>query len=246
MLEFSYILGYRQTSSVYREKNLKTVLDWLNNDFKNVKFEIILVEQDSEPKIKLDLPCNCKTVFAYNNSHYNRSWGLNIGANFSLSDILVFADSDLLIKSNELLECVRLCKNGFDAVDPKGKVFAMYENEKDLFDPKKFEIRKGINFSGGICVFKKNKFFEIFGWDEDITGWGGEDDVMTHKIKKMLERFKQMKFSVFHLFHTATSKDRNKLNDNLKILYKIREMKKEELIKHYKDRKIGQVDKYKI
>jgi len=244
MHKFSYILGYRYSASVYREKNLKTVLNWLNNDFKKVKFEIVLVEQDCESKIGFSLPSNCKHVFVYNNSHYNRSWSFNVGANLSSSNIVIFADCDLLIKSSELLASIEECNGEFDAINPKGKVIAMYADEKNYFNPQKFEIRKGINFSGGICIMKKNKFFDIFGWDEDMTGWGGEDDLMTHKIKKMLNKIKCTGFNVYHLFHTSTSKNQEVYKENLKILKKIMAMEKEELIQYYKNRKIGQVDKF--
>lgn len=244
MCEFSYIIGYRYASSMFRENNLKIVLNWLEKDFSKHKFEIILVEQDIESKINFVLPSNCKHILVYNDSHYNRGWAFNVGAKFSSSEVLIFSDTDLLIKAEELLISIELCRNKFDAVDPKGKVFAMYKGEKNFFNPDKFEIRKGINFSGGICVFKKTEFFKIFGWDEDLQGWGGEDDVMTHKMKKMLKFLKKTNFNIFHLFHTATSKNNERLRENVKILYKIRTMEKEQLIDYYKDRKIGRVDKY--
>lgn len=243
---FSYILPYRQTTEK-RKNNLKTILNFLDKNSKN-NFEIILVEQDDTTKIDFSLPKNCKHIFAVNKSHFNRSWAFNIGAKISLSETLVFADCDLFFDFNEFLECCKLCKKQYDAIDPKGenKVLAL-SSEGNIEKHETFYVRKGVSFAGGICLINKSKFFDIGGWDEDFVGWGAEDDVMSYKIKKTLSNFVSLGLKIFHLYHENAffTKNINAYNNNVKILKKVRLMDKQQIIEYYRDREIGNVNKYK-
>jgi len=42
--------------------------------------------------------------------------------------------------------------------------------------------RNGTTFAGGHFVLSRETYEKIGGWDEQFTGWGREDDFMTHKI----------------------------------------------------------------
>jgi predicted glycosyltransferase involved in capsule biosynthesis len=242
---FSYIIGYRQVSEE-RKQNLYIVLEFLSKLKEN--FEIILVQQDSKQS-EIKYFEGLRNVFVFNDNLYNRSWGFNVGANLSNSDILVFADSDVIIKHDDLLKSVDEC-NKSEAVDPKGSWLYLEKTEKDVENPKKFSIRKGYNFSSGICLIKKDKFFTIGGWEEDMQGWGGEDDLMTHKIKNMLDSNKKIDCKVLHLFHLEVklSQIKNELfyKKNLEILRKIQSMNRIQLYEYYRNKKIGLVNKYEV
>lgn len=243
-MEFSYIIAYKQTS-FYREKNLKSILQWLSINSSKANFEIIIVEQDTEQKLCIDLPPNCKHIFVYNDSFFNKSWAFNIGAKASSSDILVFGDCDIIMDFKELLICVNACKNNKGAVDPKKYVLDTAVNEPDIFNPKRNSIRGSVVFAGGLFLIHKCQFYFINGWDEDMVGWGGEDDLMTHKIKSLIPNTELIPYKVYHLYHDISIRTPEVYENNLKILQKIRSMGSEQLIGYYKDKVIGDVHRYK-
>lgn len=242
---FSYIIGYRKNNE--REKNLNIVLQYISK-FNIDNFEIILVEQDKDSKINFELPKNCKHIFVFNDGNFNRSWGFNVGSKFSKFEKIVFADSDLLIKLEDLKFCLDKL-DYFDCINPKGKVLNLDKSEEDFINPKKFVERGGTNFSGGICLFKKEKFNLINCWDEKIEGWGGEDDLMTYKINKMLceKTISQYNFTIIHLFHEGIKvvpKNEKYYQENLKHLKYIRTLNSEQLFDYYKDKSFGNIEKY--
>ena len=72
-----------------------------------------------------------------------------------------------------------------------------------------------------------------------MVGWGGEDDVMTHKIKTILKKYKKVDLKIHHLYHLAESVNDNAYRNNIKILMDVESMGKYELLEYYKDRIIG-------
>lgn len=231
---FSYIITYR-ASTEERINNLKTVLSSLKKI--NSHFEIILVEQDCFSKAVFEN--NIKHIFIKNNFEFNRSWGFNVGAKNSDTNILVFADSDIMMRSDNFLNAIEHCETYWNAINPKG--FRVLEQQKNVVSERK------CNFCGGICIIKKDVFFKINGWDEDFEGWGGEDDVMEIKITKMLDKTKTINFDVYHLYHqsiAAKAELSENYKNNLTIIEKIKDMNKDELFQYYSNKKIGNINKY--
>jgi glycosyltransferase involved in cell wall biosynthesis len=241
-MKFSYILAYRLTED--RDTNLKEVLNWLSLQNSN-NFEVLLVEQDKESKIDFKLPDFCKHLFLYNNSYFNKSWAYNVGALNSSSDTLVFADTDILIDFNNLLYSAELCKGGYDSVDPKGRVLALAKGEKNFFNPTKYTIRDSIVHAGGLFAISKVTFLKLNGWDEDMVGWGGEDDLMSHKISVSIPRRIKLSFDIYHLYHKPSGIVRDVYDKNLSVLQNIRSMGEEALCNYYKGKVIGDINKYK-
>jgi glycosyltransferase involved in cell wall biosynthesis len=241
-MRFSYILAYRMTED--RDTNLKEVLNWLSLQYNN-NFEVLLVEQDKESKIDFKLPDFCKHIFLYNESYFNKSWAYNVGALNSSSDILIFADTDILIDFNNLLYCVELCEDEYDSVDPKGRVLALAKGEKNYFNPSKYAIRDSIVHAGGLFLISKIAFFKVNGWDEDMMGWGGEDDLMSHKISASIPKRIKLSFDIYHIYHRPSSIVRDVYDKNLSVLRNIRSMGEEALYAYYKGKVIGDSSRYK-
>jgi predicted glycosyltransferase involved in capsule biosynthesis len=243
-MKFSYIIGFRKKDEK-RFENLICVLDWLFKN-KDETFEVIVVEQDSEKKCDLKR-YDCNHLFIHNDKSFNRGWGFNVGALNTNSDIFVFADCDIFLKWNCLLNAIQHCDTYWDAIDPKGIIYDLiyqnYDLEKSLQNGE-FSIRSRVNFSGGICVIRKGAFFKINGWDEEFIGWGCEDDCMSHKIGKMLDKSKRIKFPIFHLYHEKIKKNEEEYNNNVLILKQIVKMNEKQLFEYYKNKKIGKKDKY--
>lgn len=235
---FSYILAYRGTG--HRKTALKKVLQWLETN-QNYNFEIILVEQDVATRIDFKLPKNCKHIFVYNATLFNKSWAFNIAARASSTEVLVFADCDVIMNFDELFQCVLACNN-YDAVDPKRELLDLQENEEP--GSKKCSPRLGIDFCVAICLIKKSCLSYMNNWCEDFEGWGGEDNAMTHKVLTMLDKTKKFDFIVYHLFHTSEGHDKNTSQKNWDILNKIKSMDKEQLLNFCKNSNVGDNLKY--
>lgn len=244
-LEFSYIITFRKTTEK-RLENLKSVLSWLNSHKKDRKFEIIIVEQDEQKKVNFE---DCKNIFIYNKGIYNKSWALNIGAINSSSEILVFGDSDILMKWSDFGSALDNVKSCWEAINPKGTIeyLKVSSFNPDIEQERELGTTTRANFSGGIVFFKKKSFFDLLGWPEEFEGWGAEDSAMNCKIVKILQKFKTMKFPIFHLYHEGCRYNQNpNFDNNINFFNKMRNMSKEELLSYYKDKKIGDVNKYSI
>jgi len=181
-MKFSIIIGFRKSND-QRLINLNALLYYWSNVCGG-DFEVIVVEQDDNPKLFPPFPKHIEYKFILNGGEYNRSWGLNVGARMSLGEILVFCDSDILISDEDLRYCVNLMRdNGIDTIDPKGNLWETPIKEYDEKILERHEKKRvHLNFSGGIILINRNAFMRIGGWDERFVGWGGEDNAMTLKI----------------------------------------------------------------
>ena len=92
----SFIISYREDSED-RKYNLKILLNWLSN-VQDGFSEIILVEQDSLPKVNWLEEIKGKEFIKYhfvkNDGVFNLGWGYNIGAKLSESNVLIL-DQDI-------------------------------------------------------------------------------------------------------------------------------------------------------
>lgn len=247
MPPFSFIVTFR--FSIDRIINLRRVLEWISG-FQGV--EIIVVEQDKNTKIdNISLPG--KHIFLYNPGTFNKSWAYNVGWKHSTSPIVVFADADVLMDprlfSNALSELQTT-----EVVNPYTSVIDLqdWESSQDL--GKILEIsRPGrgqndhqkVPMCGGITIFRKESVDKICGWPEEYIGWGGEDDAMSIKVKKLL-KYTEIDNRSYHLFHSKTSPDMEEYKRNLDLLNKFKDIDTESLKKYIQSQrgKIGIENKY--
>ena len=100
-------------STLTRKNNLNFILKWISSLAENI--EIVLVEQDNTQKIgKGTLPSNCKYIFTNNNGLFNRAWGLNVGFRYSSGNAIAFADNDIVIDREILIDSFTLCLDGYN------------------------------------------------------------------------------------------------------------------------------------
>lgn len=236
---FSYVLVYRKRGG--SENCLKKILKWLE-DNKTYNFEIILVEQDSQSTIDFLLPKNCKHIFVFNDSSFNKGWACNIGAKAATTNILVYADCDIIMRFKDLYECVLACKT-YDAIDPKKQLLDLEENEEPFISKKK-SVRLDVDFCSAIFLIKKSSFFYLNGFDEDFVGWGADDNLFSHKIRTIL-RFKKLAFDTYHLYHTSEGYERKTSDENRKMLEDAWKMDKHKLLEFYSKHDIADINKYK-
>ncbi len=247
----SFIMPYRMTTED-RERNLKLMLEWLGESFLN--YEIIIVELDGVTKIdKSLLTNNVKHVFHKHEGLFNRSLARNVGALNATHKILAFSDNDVIINPEEFNECVSLCQEKYQAVNPyfvcidlTEKELASMENKAQLYAPsqslKAEEIdshREDLNFAGGMLLIRKDAFFYIGGWPEEMKGWGAEDDVLAYKIDRFLTK-KSFKNFIYHLPHERTVYDwydHPEFKNNCDKMNKVFELTDQALVKYCEEGK---------
>jgi predicted glycosyltransferase involved in capsule biosynthesis len=229
---FTYIIGYRHNPD--RLNNLKKVLDWING-FANV--DLILVEQDTHSKIS-HLPLKARHIFLKSDKPYNKSWGFNVAVKNAKSDIIVFADSDLIMNPNEFIEAVKLLDK-YEMVNPYTSVIDLQPNESNFQLEQLLAINRPgrgetdhqkVPLCGGICIFRKSAIIRIGGWNESFMGWGAEDDFESHKVKNFLS-WTECKNRCFHLYHSREAPNMVYYQRNLQLLQQLTTLSKEDLVK---------------
>ena len=229
---FTFIIGYRHKPD--RLYNLRRTLDWVNG-FSNS--QVILVEQDKHTKIS-HLNLKCEHIFVKSMAPYNRSWAFNVGLKYAKSNIIVFGDSDLIMKPDDFINAIRSMSE-YEMVSPYSSVLDLTPQESNLPLEEIVKINRPgrgetdnqkINISGGIAIFSKDAIYKIGGWSEDFFSWGGEDDFQTIKVHNFL-KWAELKAKCYHLFHNREAPDPIHYQRSLSILQKASTMSKEDLQK---------------
>lgn len=229
---FTYIIGYRHNPD--RFNNLKKVLDWING-FSNV--DVILIEQDTHSKIS-HLPLKARHIFLKSEKPYNKSWAFNVATKEAKSDIIVFADSDLIMDPNNFIEAVKLLEQ-YEMVNPYNSVVDLQPQESNFpLDQMVLIDRPGrgetdhqkVPLCGGICIFRKSAILRIGGWNESFMGWGAEDDFQSHKVKNFLS-WTECKNKCYHLYHSRETPNMTYYQRNLQLLQQLTALSKEDLVK---------------
>lgn len=229
---FTYIIGYRHR--VDRFMNLKRVLDWINA-FSSV--QILLVEQDKYSKIS-HLNLKAKHIFLKTDKPYNKSWSFNHALKYVKSDIVVFADSDLIMNPDGLIEGLKAISQ-YEMVNPYNSVIDLDPQETGLPIEQIVSINRPgrgetdhqkVPLCGGICIFRKDAINRIGGWNENFLGWGAEDDFESIKVKNFLS-WTEISNKCYHLFHNRETPDMTNYQRNLQLLNQLSTLSKEDLIK---------------
>ena len=246
---FTYIIGYRHKPD--RLQNLRRVLDWING-FAGA--DVIVVEQDTHSKIS-HLNLRCRHLFLKSDKPYNKSWSFNYATKMAKTNIIVFADSDLIMNPNHLIESLKQIET-YEMVNPYKSVIDLDTNETGLQLEQVLQINRPgrgetdhqkVPICGGICIFRRESIIKIAGWNENFVGWGAEDDFVSLKVQQFLN-WKQMEHKCYHLFHNREQPNMTEYQKNLNLLQQLTKLEKEEIwkISHKDVTKNGLKNKYEI
>jgi hypothetical protein len=245
MTEASYILTYRDADGPARRKNLFAVLSWLAC---YPLFDVVLVEQDSAPRLDTTLPHpRCTHVFAYNPGPFNKSWGLNVGFRYTSRPFLAFGDADVIV-GDALTESLGYLERGYQTVKPYKRLIDLTEQESQRViagefdyvpdrDPAEPNDREGLGefivFAGGVFVIARSAFVHIGAWDERFRGWGGEDDAMSYKLERArisgIELDRRPAVHLHHARSNAAMQAHPDYANNLAVVADYRRLSDEEL-----------------
>ena len=219
-----------------RTRSLSTILGFYSKFLPELK--ICVVEQDHKPSgiQRLFTNPNHSHFFIQNSGLFNRSWAHNIGYKLNVDKkYFIFSDNDVVVSIDSLQEMLsNVDKYKLDAVAPKyrresGYGYYQYdlteESTIDFISNNSFADlvykKRNTTFSGGFVVFTNYGLQKIRGWDERCVGWGGEDNIMDIKIRKLLKNG-VMKCPLYHLNHNKSREDETEQHefyrDNAKLI----------------------------
>lgn len=233
--KFSYIICHSNTSE-YRYSNLKALVKYLRNNFKD-DVEIVLSEQGYN---KTELEGIDKHVLFEDNGLFQRSKVLNNGVVVACNEKIFVGDNDVILSVEAINKCVQMLDE-YDSVNPYDRIIDLSEHDSNsfkmflnLYFENNWAVRDSTVFSGGCFAITRENYLKIGGFDENIIGWGAEDNVFTIKLEGLLSHI-TITSTAYHLYH-----DRNvngvpyhaHYDNNLKVLARVSAMSFEELKKY--------------
>lgn len=210
----SLIIGVRlDPAKPQRLDNLKFLLRWIDHYYGDL-FDVLLMEQDSEPRLTLSALSAkpyVRHAFAYNPQDYNRGWGFNVAVRHHCPDakVVVLMDTDVLTGPNFLRD-VMDCHSSIDVASPYLNIYYTEADEARqvqetmslarLTDASR--IKNPVTVSGGIVIWNRAAYMAIKGF-EQYVGYGAEDRALDVAIFNHIDplRVRVSPATYVHLFH---------------------------------------------
>ncbi len=214
--ELGVIVSLRAGGHADRLRNAKACLRALNlQDLERWRYRIIVVEQDSAPRLESALaPFADRYIFAYNPGPFNRGWGFNVGARVAAAEkALCMMDADLLTPPPFLASALKRFEQGQRALRPYSEVLYLDGPSTEaaisarLAQPMgsfSLDRYKGQLFrdSVGACIWVDPRLYrEMNGHDERFRGWGWEDREFSGRLGQ-LTSIEVIPGRLAHLEHT--------------------------------------------
>jgi len=194
--KFTYVIAYKHQSD--RIIPFKRVIEWISG-FANI--EIVIVEQDKNSKL-VDLTFKGQHIFLESELPFNKAWAYNVAIKRTQSPILIFADADVIMNPNDLIESLGALES-HDCVIPISNLIKLDlgETHQDLNTILKIN-RPGSkrSMTDGMSIFKRSAIERIGGWNEDIIGHGYVNKFQDMKIRRLLS-YKEMNSNAYHFHH---------------------------------------------
>lgn len=221
MVKFSVIIP-----TLNEEQNIKECLESLLEQDTDESYEVIVSDSNSEDNTKLIAKKYAHKVI---NCSKGISVGRNSGAKVSEGEILIFIDADSVASPRLLSSYSEVFEND-KIIAATGPIFPK-ENIKSVEGKfleigtklyteswMKFLIKIGKpTFIGSNCAFRKDKFFEVGGFKENLKTFEdgdlsirltGRGDFAFHneaKVFTSIRRLKKWGYFKFIKFHTTNS-----------------------------------------
>lgn len=227
-----------------REANLQmTIRSILAQE--NVSIECIVSEQ-GDKSVLTRLPEQVKHICTppkEPGAPFSRSGTLNEGSKIASGEILVLHDNDICVPTCYAHEILTLLNSGYEAASLHRFTFGLSALATDsLFNANKLSFalspeRVIENSRGETIAIKKEAFLKIGGFDENFSGWGGEDNEFYDRCKALkLQKYGHL--PVLHLWH-APQHDKAAINQNTGYLEKRMSLPREERIKELRHINFG-------
>lgn len=212
-----------------RLRNISLVVRFFRTFFRNL--EIIIVEQsDAEAQCAHLAGDGVKHFWLRTKDCHYKPRNLNLAASLSCRPYLMMCDAHTFIKPECMTEAIKLLDEGAEFVSPYNGIFVEVNNAfacddldfKDLLDKlpyfgKLYELRPdrhdfsvarplhgGVksDATGGIMMYRREPFFLIGGWNENLISYGFEDMELHARIERLgYEIHRIINHNCYHLPH---------------------------------------------
>ena len=201
------------TDSQDRIRNLCIVISYLLNHF---KAEVYIGERSPRPALG-GVIADGMTHFHYLSGDplFHKAKVLNDLAKEAHTNLICTFDSDLLLPAEQIAESVAMLRDReADVVIPyDGTVYNMREEHLPGLEEAAFNCenldklqtegcrKRRTNSIGGCNIFYKKVYFEGGMSNEKFRSWGGEDDEIIHRFRKLEYDVKSVYGSMYHIPH---------------------------------------------
>jgi len=170
----------------------QTLFDFVYNRLKKLytDAEIVIGEYDGEP--------------------FSRGRAINNGVSKASNENIFICDSDFIFLPKLVDDALGLIDR-VPWIIPYSKAYNLDEettgniiikNEDfDLYNTPLIGRPQSHLGLGSMCFIKRDKFDLIGGFDENLVGWGYEDNVFSHIADTVLGEHVRIENKIFHLFH---------------------------------------------
>ncbi len=185
---------------------------------RDASFEVIIVEQSSEPRLGDTLPEH--VVYCHQqvepSAAFNKSRALNGGADLARGGVLAIHDGDFLLPSHYLASCLSRLQDAAGLRPVRWVIHFDEATTSTIFQthciPDRPQVESILQNTPNPMLCRKSAYHEIGGHDESFVGWGGEDLEFLSRLRT-LPMLEGGFLPVAHLWHppakNKTSGDRN-------------------------------------
>lgn len=247
--DIDIVVSYREATEERRE-NLYAVLAHLDRTY--VDYRLWLMEAAAAPRFEWQRLRDQKIrhVFIPHDGPFPKSMLYNTGVRLSGSPVVCFHDADSIARPHVLRTCVDslLDHDGSDVLCPYWNVINIAGALKQSFmampDYALFAAIEGhplpddatemyASANGGIVLFKRQDYIRIGGYNGGLEGWGGEDDELFRRARRLGLRWHSFHVPLMHLHHDSKSRteliDGLRDTENLRASLAIEEMSQDQL-----------------
>lgn len=139
------------------------------------------------------------------------------------SEIIIFSDTDCIAEPKLLTSSIHelITLNTRDVISPYEEMIDVADELKQSFmiHPE-YKLLEGINQyslkqgctvlykrnTGGISIFRRKEFMRIGGLNPKFIGWGGEDNELFHRSRRLGLHWKSLRVPLFHLNHESQNR----------------------------------------
>lgn len=195
-----------------RQEALRVIVDSMRSQlFPNI--EIIVVEQDDQPRVQLNQLKPCRHFFAknkYQKQPFTKAMAFNLGiANISTQRVIL-QDADIVCPSNYVAKIYDLL-NSYEGIHIGSKVLYMDKTSTDEITTsnkinKDKECERAVGyFEGGSLACTKSAYFRVGAFNEIFEGYGVEDCDFFERLKYQTKFYNERTEDFVHLWHGRTA-----------------------------------------
>lgn len=204
-------------------------------------FRVLVVEQARQ---RTQLPVDERDhLLVEDEGPFRRARLLNLGARaVPEADALFFHESDMMVPVETLVGCLdELSRH--DAVSPYDGFVRLTEEETGAHlssgrlpshdDARIVGRGERWTIAGGVLAMTRSCHEAVGGWDENLVGWGGDDDVQGMKLRKLGMRCLELPRVAHHLYHGRAEwgdEDRERHARNVGTVDRVAEMDRDGLL----------------